>query len=254
MAVFVSVSTDDLEIKHSYTPTAPVDTKPIPDEKPGPVSGGALCLSGGGFRAMLFHTGALWRLNQLGYLPKLVRVSSVSGGSITAGVLGLAWSKFEFGPNGVAANFADEVVKPILRMARQTIDWKAILLALLGLGRAANHTAKAYDRYLFHGATLQDLPDDSAGPRFVINASNVQSGALWRFMRPYMRDYMVGEIKTPRLRLALAVAASSAFPPFLSPLILRFETSDYTPNSGSGLQREPYWGSKPRGSATGPSS
>src|SRR5262249_41136739 len=27
-----------------------------------------LCLSGDGYRAMLFHTGALWRLNQLGYL------------------------------------------------------------------------------------------------------------------------------------------------------------------------------------------
>src|SRR5947209_3396987 len=39
----------------------------------------ALCLSGGGYRAMLFHTGALIRLNELGYLPKIDRVSSVSG-------------------------------------------------------------------------------------------------------------------------------------------------------------------------------
>ena len=54
----------------------------------------ALCLSGGGYRAMLFHVGALWRLNEVGYLSKLSRVSSVSGGSITAGVLactGLSW-------------------------------------------------------------------------------------------------------------------------------------------------------------------
>ena len=40
----------------------------------------ALCLSGGGYRAMLFHLGTLWRLNELGYLPKLDRISSVSGG------------------------------------------------------------------------------------------------------------------------------------------------------------------------------
>jgi NTE family protein len=29
---------------------------------------------------MLFHLGALWRLDEFGYLPKLARVSSVSGG------------------------------------------------------------------------------------------------------------------------------------------------------------------------------
>ena len=39
---------------------------------------------------MLFHLGALWRLNQAGYLQRLERVSSVSGGSITAATLGLA--------------------------------------------------------------------------------------------------------------------------------------------------------------------
>src|ERR1044072_5945833 len=54
-----------------------------------PAPGVALCLSGGGYRAMLFHLGALWRLNEAGLLRGLVRVSSVSGGSITAGVLGM---------------------------------------------------------------------------------------------------------------------------------------------------------------------
>ena len=41
---------------------------------------------------MVFHVGVLWRLNQVGILPELKRVSSVSGGSITAGVLALHWS------------------------------------------------------------------------------------------------------------------------------------------------------------------
>jgi hypothetical protein len=30
-----------------------------------PKPGVALCLSGGGYRAMLFHLGVLWRLNKL---------------------------------------------------------------------------------------------------------------------------------------------------------------------------------------------
>jgi NTE family protein len=44
----------------------------------------ALCLSGGGFRAALFHLGALRRLNELGVLSKVDTITSVSGGSIVA--------------------------------------------------------------------------------------------------------------------------------------------------------------------------
>jgi NTE family protein len=51
-----------------------------------------------GYRAMLFHLGALWRLYELGLLRTIKRISSVSGGSITAGVLGLNWSKLSFDP------------------------------------------------------------------------------------------------------------------------------------------------------------
>src|SRR4029077_16907184 len=53
-------------------------------------SGVGLCLSGGGFRATLFHMGALRRLNELGVLSKLDTISSVSGGSITAAALATA--------------------------------------------------------------------------------------------------------------------------------------------------------------------
>src|SRR5262245_32760704 len=49
-----------------------------------PAAGIALCLSGGGYRAMLFHVGALLRIKELGLLPKINWFSSVSGGSITA--------------------------------------------------------------------------------------------------------------------------------------------------------------------------
>ena len=53
---------------------SPVET----DEPEHLEPGVALCLSGGGYRAMIFHVGAIWRLNELGYLAKLDRVSSVS--------------------------------------------------------------------------------------------------------------------------------------------------------------------------------
>jgi NTE family protein len=41
----------------------------------------ALCLSGGGFRASLFHLGALRRLHDLGILQRVSAISSVSGGA-----------------------------------------------------------------------------------------------------------------------------------------------------------------------------
>src|ERR1700730_5068772 len=56
-------------------------------------AGIALALSGGGFRAMLFHAGALVRLNELGILSRVARISSVSGGSIAAGYLAYVWKK-----------------------------------------------------------------------------------------------------------------------------------------------------------------
>src|SRR3989442_10811401 len=92
-----------------------------PTTQPGedtPEDGIGLCLSGGGYRAMLFHVGALWRLNELGYLPKLTRISSVSGGSITAGVLGMNWKQLRFDPKtGVSPTFPEVVVVPVRRLA-----------------------------------------------------------------------------------------------------------------------------------------
>lgn len=209
-----------------------------PDAGKTPQNGIALCLSGGGYRAMLFHVGALWRLNEVGYLSKLARISSVSGGSITAGVLGMNWPTLSFDVHGVAQKFKDALVVPVRRVAGITIDQWAILSGALGPGSISDRVAGAYRKYLFGRKTLQDLPPDP--PRFVINATNVQSGALWRFSRPYMADWRVGMIKHPSTDLATAVAASSAFPPFLSPAHLDLQETDFVPNSGHDLQMPPF--------------
>lgn len=212
-----------------------------------PEAGVALCLSGGGYRAMMFHAGCLWRLNEAGMLAKLNRVSSVSGGSIIAGVLGMNWDALEAKPGVPSAMFQKLVIYPIRKMASVTVDEGAILGGIFLPGSISDHVSDHYDKLLFNGKTLQDLPDDSApdkiAPRFVINATNIQSGVLMRFSRPYMRDSRVGQIKNPKLPLAKAVAASSAFPPILSPCEidvskygLKFEPSDGTED----LNKSPY--------------
>lgn len=210
-----------------------------PQDAAGPLKEAiGLCLSGGGYRAMLFHVGTLIRLNEAAYLGKLDRISSVSGGSITAGVLGLHWNKLGVTKNA-PANIG-VVVDEIRKIASHTIDIGSVLEGVFGPSHVSAKIEEAYDDMLFHGATLQDLPDDP--PRFVINATSVQSTVLWRFSKPFMADYRVGEVLHPRVPLAAAVAASSAFPPVLSPseLDLRKYGCVFEPESGVDLQTEPY--------------
>jgi NTE family protein len=219
--------------------------KPEDNAPSGSEEGVTLSLSGGGYRAMMFHVGALYRLNEVGVLGKLTRISSVSGGSISAGLLGLLWDKLEF-DEGKAGNF-DVFVERIRAMADTTIvGYKDLFLRVLPFGgptaaQLSAQVAKAYDDVLFKGAGLRDLPDDTGkkAPRFVINATNVQTSALWRFSRPYMGDYRVGLIRDPDVRLCDAVAASSAFPPFLSPMTLPI-SQKVEATKGADLNRAPY--------------
>lgn len=177
-----------------------------------PADGVGLALSGGGYRAMLFHLGTLWRFAEDGLLGSLDRLSSVSGGSITTAKLALEWNRI-----GDTGDFVRHVVGPIRALAAKTVDRGSIVGGVLLPGSVADRVSEAYARHLFGDATLQDLPDAA---RVVINATNVETGRLWRFSKPYMGDYLVGRVSLPQTRLADAVTASSAFPPVLSPFVL----------------------------------
>ena len=182
--------------------------------------GWALCLSGGGYRAMLFHLGVLWRLNER-LLPKLDRVSSVSGGSITAGALGIAWERLDFDGDGVARGFGREVVEPhprARRPARSTkVDHRGVLFPARRRRASRRRTASTCS------ATRRSrtCPDDEPALRHQ------------RDQRPDRRPVALPEavhgattasaVDTRASPLANAVAASSAFPPFLSPVAIELE-------------------------------
>ena len=189
-------------------------------------AGIALALSGGGFRAMLFHAGALMCLNELGVLSRVARISSVSGGSIAAGYLAFVWKKLgATNAAGAFEKFQETFVEPILNFSRQKIDVSDILTGLLPWTSAAEQVAASYDKYLFNNVSLQSIPDE---PRFVFCATNLQTGVLWRFSKPYAGDYVMGRFDKPDLPLSTAVTASSAFPPFLSPLELKLPKGSFT--------------------------
>ena len=174
----------------------------------------AIALSGGGYRAMLFHLGALKRLNEFGLLSVMDRMSTVSGGSITGAVLAVRWSDLSFDRTGVAAGF-DQVERDVFGIADRTIDVRSGIVGLLPGTTGAAQVAKALDK-TFDGKMLADVP--GARPRFTFNTTNMQSGNLFRWSSPYAADWQLGRIVDPDVGLGTVIAASAAFPPILSPL------------------------------------
>src|SRR5262245_44652505 len=58
-----------------------------------------LALSGGGFRASLYHLGLVRFLHDAGILPQVTHITSVSGGSIFAAHLALNWGRYNGSPS-----------------------------------------------------------------------------------------------------------------------------------------------------------
>jgi NTE family protein len=195
------------------TPASPAGKKPA----------AGLCLSGGGFRAMTFHIGALRRLYEVGALQHLERISSVSGGSIAAGHLAMKWPKLTESPNDLDV-FIKEVQKPLFDFGGRRVDVSAGLRGLVTPGRSvADTVASVYKKRLFKDATLGDLPDH---PHFVFCSTNMGSGSVVRFGKHYTSDYRIGKRDGLKLPLARVVAASAAFPPFLSPMVIKLDEKE----------------------------
>lgn len=77
-----------------------------------------LCLSGGGYRAALFHLGALTRLNELGLLAQTETVGAIAGGSILAALLAarLSWPL-----RGPCRDWSEGVAEPMRAIARRSV-------------------------------------------------------------------------------------------------------------------------------------
>jgi predicted acylesterase/phospholipase RssA len=74
-----------------------------------------LALSGGGFRATLYHLGVIRYLRDSGSLPLIGDIAAVSGGSIVAAHLVLNWDRY----NGTDAEFAEAAAREQQRAVRE---------------------------------------------------------------------------------------------------------------------------------------
>ena len=192
-----------------------------------------LALSGGGYRATLFSLGSLWRLNELGFLPKLNRITAVSGSSITMGHLARTWKGLEFGSDGVAADFEPVVATPLMRFCSRPLDVGAFVRGVFSLRHTVgDKVAKAYNDRLYHDTMLVDLPAGENIPEFVFYGTNYDTGVSVRMTNQLLSDYKLGSANAPPLSLAQTVGISSGFPPILAPIIIdsskwKWERTEY---------------------------
>ncbi len=186
--------------------------------------GVALCLSGGGFRAALFHAGAIRRLHELGVLQRLTMISSVSGGSILNGLLATRWTNLA---SAGFMNLEELVLRPLEEFCAQDLRTEILVWdklsprVLASLMRSdvtvANRFAEKYAEGLGLGAPLASIPE---APEFVFCATNLETGVNWTFQRERMGDYLAGYAPPGSVRVADAVAASAAFPVAIPPFVL----------------------------------
>jgi predicted acylesterase/phospholipase RssA len=201
----------------------------------------ALALSGGGFRATLFHLGVIRYLFETGKLQSVRYLGAVSGGSVLAAHLALHWPLYNEGSGKPSVqakkNFdlaALELVKFIKSDVRGRIvrrwflGWLTVVFRLL-VPRHKRWTVgylleKQYDR-LFKDGQIQHLRGDGR-PKVFFNATNLTTGTDCCFSSEkftWCKEGTEREVTTDETRIAFAVAASSAFPPLFPPVEVSYK-------------------------------
>jgi predicted acylesterase/phospholipase RssA len=193
-----------------------------------------LALSGGGFRATLYHLGLIRFLRDADLLRQVTHISSVSGGSIMAAHLALNWDRY----TGSDEEF-DQAVSQVLdftqldvrnRILRRfplglLVRWPRRLLGLSNRQLTRTGLLEGrYEKHLYGDKSLFELPET---PELHILATNLSEGCLCSFSRDglWMMQQKAGRSQIERVRVGLmtvsmAVTASSAFPGFFPPLEL----------------------------------
>lgn len=194
-----------------------------------------LALSGGGFRASLYHLGLLRFLRDAGVLPQVTHLTAVSGGSIIAAHAALNWDRYTGSPSEFDAAAREllafvslDVRNRILRRFPLAVSvrwaWKL-------LGRPSRVLTRTglleyhYEKHLYGDTSLFELPET---PRLHLLTTNLNEGCLCSFGRDGLLmarpqpgyAFSIHRIHVGLATVPMAVAASSAYPGFFPPLEL----------------------------------
>ena len=169
-----------------------------------------VALSGGGYRALVFHLGVLARLASDNLLKEVSFVSTVSGGSLAAALIYAAndycWPSSQ--------TYLSKVIPEIRRFLAEHNLARELRSQILRnpstwFRRGSNGLTQVLSSKWGIRPSIQAIPDH---PRWIINATCYETSKNWRFMSRRMGDYDFGNTMNPDVPLALAVAASAAHP------------------------------------------
>lgn len=181
-----------------------------------------LALSGGGSRAAAFHSGTLKGLSEAGLLDSVEVVSTVSGGS----VFGAAWMAAVAKGQTLDLFLSDLRGELSQGFVKRAFGPRLLLTAWPGYTRT-NLLAAVFDKALLNRMALADLPDK---PRLVMNVTVMNHGQVGKFAKegfktigliPPESKAFSEWIALPKYKVALAAAASAAFPVGLPPVYLK---------------------------------
>ena len=197
-----------------------------------------LALSGGGFRATLYHLGVIRYLRDAGALREVSDIASVSGGSILAAHLVLNWDKYTGDDDDFSAAASESIDCVQFDIRNHIVRRLPLIYSLKMFGKLArremnylspNAVLEKYYRELLYGDTcLYELPDL---PRLHILATNVSDGVLSVFNKNglYIQrrnndgGFEFEHIRGQMATLPRVVGASSAFPGFFPPVEISAE-------------------------------
>jgi NTE family protein len=193
----------------------------------------ALALSGGGFRAAVFHLGVLRRVAEFGWLDRVDVISCVSGGAIVGAYLALHWNRM-LSEGGTVEAFDRTIARPFLDIVtRQDFirKWCTRLWTLPfrkvsdGTFTRTKLAGELYSQMFYDDHRCVELPER---PYLIVNAASLLSIRAWRFTRDGLGDSRIGHAAwgDKSLRIGEAVGASAAFPPLFPPP--RIRSADYT--------------------------
>lgn len=130
----------------------------------------ALWLAGRGYRAALFHLGALTRLNEQGLLAQVSTVGAVSGGSILAALLA---TRVPWPLHGAFREWREQVARPLREIVRRNVRARALFR------RPFPSAAEAALEERYARELVESLGGESQwGPNFVFGASGLMLSGM----------------------------------------------------------------------------
>ncbi len=197
-----------------------------------------LTFSGGGMRAAALSYGVLEELRRSEIvldgkkrhlLDEVDGISSVSGGSFTAGYYGLFGERIfkDFESRFLKKNIQRSL---ILRALLNVTNWVRLFSPTFARSDLA---AEYYDKHIFEGGTFGDMVARK-GPFIIINATDMTHGTRVGFTQETF-DMICSDLS--RFPVARAVAASSAIPMALTPITLRNYAGTCRSKAPEGFER-----------------